>query len=659
MPQTDDNNILGLGDFMMSEDAAWQSLERTPELKQRYQDAKLLATGGMKEIYEVYDSKTCHKLALAQLKDGGPLWHCEVFLKEAYLTAALDHPNIISVYDIGIKDDDEPYFTMELKVGDSLTTLLNSQKADQNELLQIYLKICDAVSYAHSRSILHLDIKPDNIQVGEFGEVKLCDWGLACEFEKANVNTEMIKGTPGFMSPEQASLGVIDQQTDIYALGAILYIILAGELPFEGSSKAVISKTAAGELIFPVDRFPTKKISESLDAVVRKAMSHKKEARYHSVEELKLEVQNYLTGHSTVAEEAGFVKEFQLFYKRNRPACLVLFLSLLMIGVTTVFFFTNLRQSNKRTEESLEKLKISHNKLREAKENEKEAFRSSELNFKKYIEQKQEQLRLATELQVKDLKAAYAAVVYPNYFIDPVKAIEKSLKVLIQQQKLKPESNVEQQIIINLFISQNFEGISEYKATYTSPLLPLVETYKDIPKDEKGTVSVRDFAKLLKDINNLGDECKELKVSLLERMPHYFLAKRQTFFLHQSVIIELIKSFNLKWDSQKFHYQKKLRKLILSGKELRRLSGNAIYSNKKCVLSLLDVSDIDLRGSGIRQLYQFEGLNVGKLDVRNTGIFTVHPFSALKGISELHITKGQISEELLRIAPQSVKITID
>ena len=113
---------------------------------ERYKDKELIAKGGMKEIYKVFDTKLNRNIAMAQLIPETPEELCEPFLKEASLTAALEHPNIISVYDLGVNENHDPFFTMELKVGDSLETIIKKGEASLNQLLEIYIKnFCDAI----------------------------------------------------------------------------------------------------------------------------------------------------------------------------------------------------------------------------------------------------------------------------------------------------------------------------------------------------------------------------------------------------------------------------------------------------------------------------------------------------------------------------------
>ncbi|MCM8531607.1 MAG: serine/threonine protein kinase, partial [Lentisphaeraceae bacterium] len=194
-----------------------------------YGDLVEIARGGMKIVYKAFDSKTNRNIALAKLQVNKDKTQFEAFIREARLTAKLEHPNIINVYDVGLDEKENPYFTMELKSGDNLQDILSKLSAGDKtyiecypleDLLQIFVKVCDAISYAHAQKIIHLDLKPDNVQVGAYGEVVVCDWGICkiydkefdteefnnIEFDSDLMNSVTlhgdIKGTPGFMAPE-------------------------------------------------------------------------------------------------------------------------------------------------------------------------------------------------------------------------------------------------------------------------------------------------------------------------------------------------------------------------------------------------------------------------------------------------------------------------
>ena len=209
----------------------------------RFLDLKWLAEGAMKDIFEAKELASQRKIAIAKLKDDSNQKNIEIFFREARLTASLQHPNIIRIYDIGY--DSTPWFSMELIEGMSLAEKINTIKSSKIdwplfERLAIFNKVCDAVAYAHSKQILHLDIKPENIRLGQYGEVILCDWGLGHimfsnddeiysddELSLQNEKTQhgYIRGTPGYMAPERLN-NEKTTQADIFSLGALLFSLL-------------------------------------------------------------------------------------------------------------------------------------------------------------------------------------------------------------------------------------------------------------------------------------------------------------------------------------------------------------------------------------------------------------------------------------------------
>ena len=235
-----------------------ETSEPLPELAAvppgKYRIGDEVGSGGMKSVLRTHDRSTERNVAMAVLRDAN-LRSKKItrFVREARITAALEHPNIIPVYDIGVDEEGKPYFTMKLLGGETLESILQRVYAGHgdyraryplNSLLRIFQGVCDAIMFAHSRGVIHLDLKPANIQVGDFGEVLVLDWGLAKVFERdSNLHTNCIvlemglgetptegtvSGTPGFMSPEQmrGENAALDERTDIYALGAILSAIL-------------------------------------------------------------------------------------------------------------------------------------------------------------------------------------------------------------------------------------------------------------------------------------------------------------------------------------------------------------------------------------------------------------------------------------------------
>ncbi len=329
---------------------------------QNYVDKQMHSIGGMKIICKVNDLRTGRPVAMAEMKKRGECSHDEVeqFLREARITATLEHPNIVPIYDIGLNRHGKPFFTMKFMKDQSLKKIIRelvkanpvyTSKYSLNILLDIFLKVCEAVAFAHSSRIVHLDIKPANIMIGDYGEVYVCDWGLAklldssreeyvgiAPLDETIMNeitlSGVVKGTPGFMAPEQvdSKFGVKNEQTDVYALGALLYAMLALKRPYAGMDvDATLKATMKGSPTPPSD-IALREVHKSLDAICMKAMEISQEKRYNSVEELISDIRSYQEGFATEAEGATVLETLGLLLKRNK----VLSVMLLVVVTTGV-----------------------------------------------------------------------------------------------------------------------------------------------------------------------------------------------------------------------------------------------------------------------------------------------------------------------------------
>lgn len=344
--------------------------------RERYSQSELIAVGGMKRILKVLDRHGNRYLAMARLHEDASDLLFDPFIREARLTALLDHPNIISVHDVGIDKEGKPYFTMDLKGGDGLDVVLQKALADGgcplSDRLDIFLKVCDAITYAHSRDVIHLDLKPANIQVGHYGEVLVCDWGLGKLIggtdeidDDVLLNPDLlsgmtvygkVKGTPGYMAPEQIRGEARNKLTDIYALGALLYAVLTCRPPLDGDSEAMLKAAVSGDIIPPIVR--GRSVPESLSAVVMKAMALEPADRYVSVSDLIREVRAFLGGFSPVAHKSGLSTELLLFYRRNRVSCNLAASFVSMVVVVTALFVDRLSAKREQAEALSARLRI-------------------------------------------------------------------------------------------------------------------------------------------------------------------------------------------------------------------------------------------------------------------------------------------------------------
>lgn len=344
--------------------------------KGKYNTIKTVATGGMKAIHKIKDRDTGRDAAMAVILPQLETENVNInrFIQEARITANLEHPNIVPVHDIGINAQGEPYFVMKLLSGETLASIINklserhksyTGKYNLHHRLEIFMKICNAMAFAHSRGIIHLDLKPENIQIGEFGEVLVLDWGLSKpigsleenqpispkkkkgkKIEFLDIKTSsitdrigdstvdvtvdgIIKGTPGYMAPEQVhgKNQEKDERTDIYALGSILYSLLTLKRPVEGeTSEELIINAREGNIIPPSLRTPERMIPKSMDAVTMKALAFSSQKRYQTVADLAYDIDAFIGGYATSAEKAGLFKQAFLLIKRNKTVSLFIFL---------------------------------------------------------------------------------------------------------------------------------------------------------------------------------------------------------------------------------------------------------------------------------------------------------------------------------------------
>ncbi len=276
-----------------------------------------LARGGMGVIHRVFDTRMERTVALKVI-DPQLAHHPEMvarFFDEARITGLLDHPNIVSVHDVILDETGTPTaMVMKLVDGETLTARIASSPRTERELtrlLEIFLKICDALAFAHSRGVIHRDLKPDNIMLGTFGQVYVMDWGCAHVIDKRSRRGDRprrslseapgtVIGTPGYMAPEQAwgMTDQIDERTDVFGLGAILYHILTGTSPHPGDS----TSATIGHARFLEPRPPQELVEVALPPglcrIAMRAIATKPEDRFPSVEELRDEVESFLRGGS-------------------------------------------------------------------------------------------------------------------------------------------------------------------------------------------------------------------------------------------------------------------------------------------------------------------------------------------------------------------------
>jgi eukaryotic-like serine/threonine-protein kinase len=291
------------------------TVDSTPVLPSgtRYDVRTLLGRGGMAAVYLAFDHVLMREVALKTLGQAhGVAPDLERFVGEAQITAQLDHPNIVPVHDL-VLFDEHPYFVMKLLGGRTLGSELHQRGGAPrdpealDELLGIFLKVCDAVAFAHSRGVVHRDLKPDNVMVDTFGRVYVMDWGLARVVPGSEAARIVVthtragddgSGTVMYMAPEQArpAWRPIGPWTDVFALGAILYEILTGRPPHTAPSSELRDAIFNGEIIAPDVVVPGGFVPAGLARITMTALAREPQHRYGAVQDMKRDVERFLRG---------------------------------------------------------------------------------------------------------------------------------------------------------------------------------------------------------------------------------------------------------------------------------------------------------------------------------------------------------------------------
>ncbi len=285
---------------------ALPSIQSGVLLGARYQVRGFLGKGGMARVYLAQDLETQEPVAVKVLdvrfhKDTAAR---DRFLREAHAVAGLHHQNIVRMLDTGERGDGAPYLVMEYLFGESLGDYLRREKRLARALaLPILCRTASALAAAHAAGIVHRDVKPDNLfLLGEPGDpydVKLLDFGFAKLRESTMTAAGMTMGTPEYMAPEQALSDPVDARTDIYALGAVMYRMLTGALPFSaGDDGELIARVVLEPLVPPADRDAS---IDALDsAILLTAMRKRPSNRYASMREMKDDLEAVRAKASTV-----------------------------------------------------------------------------------------------------------------------------------------------------------------------------------------------------------------------------------------------------------------------------------------------------------------------------------------------------------------------
>ena len=364
------------------------SLAGVNEAPGRYAYVREYARGGMGRILLVHDAYLGREVALKELLPGrldtpgddraispGQLGTPAFarLVREARITGQLEHPSIVPVYELGYREDGTLYYTMKFVRGRTLRQAISEASGldERLRLLGHFIDLCQAIAYAHSRRVLHRDIKPRNVMVGEFGETVVLDWGLAKakdaedvradgdaptmrmmyigeEAEVAKTQDGEALGTPIYMSPEQAKgqLGQIDERSDVYSLGAVLYEIITGIPPFKGASSEQVIRQVLEEEPKAIASIAPNAPPE-LVAICRRAMAKDPASRYPAAQDIAEEIQRFLAGALVRSYAYRRSERLRRFIRRNRALVLASTIGLLVLTVVNFLYMFRLVEAER------------------------------------------------------------------------------------------------------------------------------------------------------------------------------------------------------------------------------------------------------------------------------------------------------------------------
>jgi WD40 repeat protein len=349
----------------------------------RYELREEVARGGMGVVLKVWDKDLRRTLAMKAAYMGVPdekdpvsLAQVTRFLEEAQITGQLDHPGIVPVHELGVDGEGHLFFTMRLVRGQTLDEVIRLARADKDgwsraRALDVMVRVCEAMAYAHSKGVIHRDIKPANVMVGKFGEVYVMDWGLAkvigrpdLQGMRLNPNLTLLRtqvrtdraedisrtpnsplltlegtivGTPPYMPPEQAEgrIDALDPRSDVYSVGALLYTLLTGRMPYvEPTGKVAAADVIQRLLTGPPDPVHAldRDAPPELVAICEKAMARRPEDRYENMVGMAQDIRAYVEGRVVRAHRTGAMVEFQKWVVRNKATAAAL-AALLLVAI--------------------------------------------------------------------------------------------------------------------------------------------------------------------------------------------------------------------------------------------------------------------------------------------------------------------------------------
>lgn len=323
-----------------------------------------IGEGGMGTVYLARHNRLNRNVAVKFIRHGRFATDEEKqrFAAEQKSLSHLSHPNIVTIFEAGFLEDDQPYYAMEYIEGMPLTDYCQQTQLSIDQQIQLFISICEAVHHAHKNLIVHRDLKPANILVQASGIPKLLDFGIAKALEEPDAPatlTGMRIMTPHYAAPEQITGGTITVETDVYSLGVVLYELLTGTRPFNGddANHAVIQAVLETIPLRPsatihADTAPhrKRKLQGDLDTIILKALQKEPTRRYSTAQELADDLTRYLKGHPVLARPDSATYRIGKFVRRHQAGVALGAVSILLLLATGLLYVFNITQAHQEAE---------------------------------------------------------------------------------------------------------------------------------------------------------------------------------------------------------------------------------------------------------------------------------------------------------------------
>ncbi|WDE95419.1 protein kinase [Lentisphaera profundi] len=597
----------------------------------RYSDISLISSRKNKNIYSAHDKKFNRTITLVEPNDDNE--DQLDFINEILITSSFEHPNIIQILDFGVWKEDIPYYTMQETDSLAFKDYISNENSSESQNLTIFLKTCEALSYAHSKHITHNTLDTTNIHISPSGEVTISGWKQINKVEVQTQSTppenqDKTKGTASEENEEadQEKASEENEEADQENKDTEVPLNINADISSLGSILKILYSQDP-------EKNPPEAISVAITKTLTSALTNNPEQSYQNVNELKGEIEDFLKSQTSNTQEAGFFKSINLLFQENQSICSVLLLTLGLLIAFSVYSLMEIYDKNIVLKKSVEQVKKDNRKLKKS------------LKVEATINAK----FLKSELQKTEKLMSY-----PLYFQSPNSSSKQALDIYFSQRDQKKHHKEKFMI---LMIRQDFESIVKRKIKAPQALIRIARNFAKKPKAENGLLKEeKDFNLLLILVNKLPFAMQEFKEQFIERAICYRNEIEQKTTVSPNIVRQLIKVWNPDWSTKNFSYNPDKMNSRLKGSEVKILLDDTPYSSGKSFLRFLKINNLDLRQSGIESLDQINGLKLQNLDIRATNIqnFPTHE-TALK-IDTLLLNPDQFDDEALKNVPATVNI---